>query len=174
MGWTALLEWHRWRRCARVGVLLWWLGASAVTDATVLWHGVVTHVSDGDTVWVRPLGGGLAHKLRLQGIDAPERCQLWGPQASAALHVLLLSQVVQVQNLGHDTYGRTLAHVFYQGVDVGGWMVTHGLAWSYRFQGQPGPYDAEQAQAESLRRGLFSQGPALNPYAFRRLYGACP
>ena len=158
-------------------VLPWLVGlcvtGAAGAEALTRWVGVVTHVSDGDTLWVRPLSGGLAHKLRLQGIDAPERCQLWGPQASTALHVLLLSQVVQVQSLGHDSYGRTLAHVFYQGVDVGGWMVANGLAWSYRFQGQPGPYDAQQAQAQALQRGLFSQSTALNPYTFRRWHGAC-
>ena len=53
-----------------------------------------------------------------------------------------------------------------------GWMVANGLAWSYRFQGQPGPYDAQQAQAQALRRGLFSQSSALSPYAFRRWHGA--
>jgi len=157
-------------------VLLCALFAACSTSvwASTLWLGVVTHVSDGDTLWVRPLGGGATHKLRLQGIDAPELCQLWGPQSSTALQVLLQSQLVQIQSLGHDTYGRTLAHVFYQGVDVGGWMVANGLAWSYRFQGQPGPYDAQQAQAQALRRGLFSQSPALSPYAFRRWHGACP
>ena len=168
------LDGWQWRQHGRA--VLWalcWM-CSAGAGASTLWHGVVTHVSDGDTVWVRPLGGGVARKLRLQGIDAPERCQLWGPQASTALHVLLLSQVVQVQSLGQDSYGRTLAHVFYQGVDVGGWMVATGLAWSYRFQGQPGPYDAQQAQAQALQRGLFSQSSALNPYAFRRWHGACP
>ena len=51
--------------------------------------GVVTHVTDGDTVWVQPDAVGSRHrkpiKLRLQGIDAPERCQPWGAQATAAL-----------------------------------------------------------------------------------------
>ena len=147
-------------------------GAGA--QASGLWLGVVTHVSDGDTLWVRPLSGGAARKLRLQGIDAPESCQAWGAQASAALHTLLWSQVVQVHSLGHDSYGRMLAQVFFQGVDVGGWMVLHGLAWSYRFQGQPGPYDAQQGQAQQQRSGLFAQSQLLTPYGFRRLYGGCP
>jgi hypothetical protein len=54
------------------------------------------HVSDGDTVWVQPLQGGEAYKVRLQGIDAPEICQPWGPQARAALHAVLQGQVVEV------------------------------------------------------------------------------
>ena len=161
------------------GVCLWLcvLCASTMTGAhaAAVWQGVVTHVSDGDTLWVRPLvGAGPSHKLRLYGIDAPERCQAWGAQARLALHTLLWSQVVQVQSLGHDSYGRTLARVFFQGVDVGGWLVLNGLAWSYRFQGQPGPYDAQQAQAQQQRNGLFAQPPLFTPYGFRRMYGACP
>jgi endonuclease YncB( thermonuclease family) len=60
------------------------------------WLGVVTYVSDGDTVWVQPLQGGKAHKVRLLGIDAPEICQPWGPQSRAALHAVLQGQVVEV------------------------------------------------------------------------------
>ena len=44
-------------------------------------HGVVTHVSDGDTLWVRPAGAGAALQVRLQGLDAPEICQEFGSQA---------------------------------------------------------------------------------------------
>ncbi len=62
------------------------------------WPGVVTHVSDGDTVWVQPLHGGEAHKVRLLGIDAPEICQPWGPQSRAALHAALQGQVVELKN----------------------------------------------------------------------------
>jgi hypothetical protein len=43
------------------------------------WQGVVTHVRDGDTVWIQSIHGGQTHKVRLQGLDAPEICQAWGP-----------------------------------------------------------------------------------------------
>ena len=85
------------------------------------WLGVVTHVSDGDTVWVQPLQGGDAYKVRLLGIDAPEICQLWGPQSRAALYAVLQGQVVDVQARTRDSYGRLLAQLTSQGNDVGGW-----------------------------------------------------
>ena len=90
-----------WRMQCLIGAMLcaWAMHAQA-------WLGVVTHVSDGDTVWVQPLQGGEAHKVRLLGIDAPEICQPWGPQSRAALHAALQGQVVEVRARTRDSYGR--------------------------------------------------------------------
>jgi len=137
------------------------------------WMGVVTYVSDGDTVWVQPLHGGEAYKVRLQGIDAPEICQPWGPQARAALHAVLQGQVVEVQGRTRDIYGRLLAQLSRQGNDVGAWMVGQGYAWSYGYQHHVGPYDALQLQAQSQHLGLFADGRALQPRWFRKRYGSC-
>ena len=58
--------------------------------------GVVTRVTDGDTVWVRPDEPKRKPvKLRLVGIDAPERCQAWGAQATAALAAQVLHRHVR-------------------------------------------------------------------------------
>ncbi|CAN1514238.1 thermonuclease family protein [Limnohabitans sp. B9-3] len=145
-----------------------WVSASALA-----WPGVVTHVSDGDTVWVQPLQGGEAQKIRLLGLDAPEVCQVWGPQSREALHGLLQGQWVEVQGRHHDTYGRLLANIFRQGHDVGAWMVAQGHAWSSSYQHRTGPYDALQMQAQSQRLGLFADGRAVPPRAFRKRFGAC-
>jgi len=135
--------------------------------------GVVTHVSDGDSIWVRPATGGAPLAVRLQGIDAPEACQAWGPQSRDALSGRLLHRQVKVQVHGHDDYDRLLARVEWAGQDVGRWMVGRGLAWSYRFRRQPGAYDAVQAQARQARRGLWSDPRPLEPRAFRKRHGAC-
>ena len=137
------------------------------------WLGVVTHVSDGDTVWVQPLQGGEAYKVRLLGIDAPEICQPWGPQSRAALTAVLQGQVVDVRARTRDSYGRLLAQLTSQGSDVGAWMVGQGFAWSYRYKNNAGPYDALQAQAQSQHLGLFAEGRALQPRWFRQRFGAC-
>ena len=64
------------------------------------WQGVVTRVSDGDTLWVRPVNGGKPRKLRIDGIDAPEICQTWGVKSREALSSRVLNQTVLVQGLG--------------------------------------------------------------------------
>ena len=158
-----------------LSALLLSLGLGMSAQAARLWEGRVTHVSDGDTLWVQPLSGAAAQKLRLEGLDAPELCQRWGEEARAALQGLLRGQVVQVLALNRDTYGRRLARIQWQGSDVGHWLVLQGHAWSYTFQGRAGRYDEAQQQAQTQRRGVFSQaGTPLTPRQFRKRYGACP
>lgn len=135
--------------------------------------GTVTSVVDGDTLWVRPAAGGAPVELRLHGVDAPEACQPWGPQARQALRRHLLAQRVSVQERARDAYGRRLARLAHDGQDVGAWLVANGLAWSTQWRGRRGPYDALQAQAMQARRGLWSQPDALEPRTFRKAHGSC-
>lgn len=142
--------------------------------------GVVTRVSDGDTLWVRPdapaADGGRARpiKLRLRGIDAPERCQDWGPQAQSALAARVLHQRVELQaGPARDDYGRTLGNVLLQGEDISAWMVGQGHAWSYRYRRSEGPYAAQEQAARLSKRGLFADPRAVAPREFRKLHGPC-
>lgn len=137
------------------------------------WSGTVTHVSDGDTLWVRPQRGGAPRPVRIDGIDAPELCQAHGETARAALVGKVLGQVVQVRVRRHDDYGRDLARVSLRGRDMGGWLVSQGHAWSYRYRGQSGPYAQQEGHARARRLGLFVQGRAELPREFRRRHGPC-
>lgn len=173
--WQATL---RQRRLVRfLGPLVMaWLGLvlAPACASTRSWAGWVVHVSDGDTLWVQPQHGGEARKLRLAAIDAPERCQLWGPQAWQALQARLQGQPVQVVSGRLDTYGRLLAQVRHQGQDMGAWMVVQGHAWSPYFRGMPGPYDSLQREAQWSRRGMFAHPLGLMPpREFRRWHGSC-
>jgi micrococcal nuclease len=138
------------------------------------WSGVVTHVSDGDTVWVRPVAGGSAVNIRIDGIDAPEICQAGGAQAKAALNQRLLHQTVNVQATRRDGFGRLLAHVWLHQTDVGQTMVKSGHAWAHQYKRYESVYAAEQAQAKAARRGLFANANAVHPREFRKRQGACP
>jgi len=134
---------------------------------------VVTHVSDGDTVWVRPARGGARLPVRLLDIDAPEICQRSGQESREALARQVLRRTVTVEERGRDDYGRVLARLHLGGRDVGEQLVAEGHAWSYRFRNQPGPYHAQEAQARQARRGLWAAPHPLEPRAFRRLHGPC-
>ena len=148
--------------------------SSALTGAAEF-HGLVTHVSDGDTLWVRLEGGaGKPVKLRLQGIDAPERCQPWGPQAAAALRGHVLQRRVRVQTGATDAYQRTMARVSLDGEDLGAWMTRQGHAWNDGYARQPGPYVAQEKLARSAGLGLFADRDAIEPRLFRKRFGACP
>ena len=144
--------------------------------------GVVTRVLDGDTVWVKPTTrpqgakAGEILKVRIVGIDAPEICQLGGPEALAALRGNVLGQTVTLTSpspRSQDDYGRVLATIDKQGQDVGRWMVQRGQAWSYSYRSNAGPYAAEQAQARAAGVGLFAKRSAENPRNFRKRHGSC-
>lgn len=149
------------------------LASTPAASARQAWVGVVSHVSDGDTLWVRPTGGGAPRKIRLHGIDAPELCQAHGPEASAALRQQVLGQSVRVDPLRRDDYGRWLARVWLRQEDLAAQLVRQGHAWSYRFRQQPGPYGREEAEARTAARGLFADRQALRPATFRRRHGPC-
>lgn len=141
--------------------------------AQEVFSGRVTHISDGDTLWVRPDAGGAARKLRLDGIDAPEICQAGGESSRAALVQHALHQRVLVSVRRHDGFGRPLARIRLNGVDLNAQMVRSGQAWSYRWRRNPGPYVAEEAHARQSGQGLFATGQPELPRDFRKRNGSC-
>lgn len=150
--------------------------AFAAPPAKAAWSGVVTYVVDGDTVRVRPPGGGKPVSIRIDGIDAPEICQAFGPDSRDALMRRVLGKRVKVYGKRHDDYGRLLARVEFDGGDTGQWMVARGLAWSYRFHSSPGPYAAQQRHARAAGLGVFSHAngaPPVYPAQFRKQHGSC-
>ena len=151
--------------------MCWCLQAGWVFATT--WAGVVTHVSDGDTLWVVPEDKHKKVKVRIKGIDAPELCQPWGEQSREALRAKVMGQVVQVHSSELDQYGRTLGLVMLRQQDVGEWMVIQGHAWSYRFKEREGLYDAQQQSAKSSGVGLYANPKAVRPQWFRKQHGPC-
>ncbi|MEO7391791.1 MAG: thermonuclease family protein [Ramlibacter sp.] len=136
-------------------------------------EGVVSHVTDGDSLWVRPAAGAAPLQVRLRGIDAPEICQSFGVQARDALAARLLHRRVAVASRSLDNYQRILGQVTLEGEDVGAWMVSRGYAWSYRFRRDGGPYATQEKTARGARLGLWAQGGAMRPAEFRKRHGSC-
>lgn len=145
---------------------------AVLTGPASAWTGTVTHVTDGDTVWVRA-GSARPVSVRLQGIDAPERCQAGGPEATAALTARVLRREVDVDARAVDRYGRVVAVVTLRGDDLGAWLVEGGHAWSPGFRRAPGPYAAQERRARAAHRGLFASEAAIEPSRFRRDHGPC-
>lgn len=163
---------HRALLCICVCAGLW-LPESAGAS---LIRGVVTRVTDGDTVWVQPEGSATAPlKLRMLGIDAPERCQPWGGEATAALTERVLHRPVTIDTRpSYDRHGRLLGRLQLGAEDIGAWMVQQGHAWSYRYRGDLGPYASLEQRARTQKSGLFMDGTPEEPSAFRKRHGACP
>ncbi len=142
-------------------------------QSAAVFEGVVSFVTDGDTLWVQPDRGGATRKLRILGIDAPEICQAGGESSRHALIQLSLHKRVSVTVKSKDIYGRGLARIQLGSQDLGAQMVRSGQAWSYRWHKSQGPYAQEQLLAQQSHLGLFNDGQAMNPKDFRRRHGSC-
>jgi endonuclease YncB( thermonuclease family) len=136
-------------------------------------QGKVTHVTDGDSLWVQPAATAATIEVRLVDIDAPEICQAWGAQARDALKRLVQGKTVTLHAVAKDQYGRTLARVALGTLDVNERLVLDGHAWSARGRGNTGPLMAQERAARAAHRGLHAQDGAQFPSDFRRARGSC-
>lgn len=161
-------------RWGPVWVLAWVLAVPGGASAQgASFEARVTRVSDGDSLWVRPLDGGAPRRVRLQGIDAPEICQPGGRAARDALAARLERATVTVRPQAEDDYGRQLAVIVWRGEDINRWLVREGWAWAYRWRSGEGPYARDEQLARRAGRGVFADPLAEEPRAFRRRHGPC-
>lgn len=114
------------------------------------------------------------HKVRLAGIDAPERSQPFGQRSKQSLSDLVFSQWVTVETDKRDRYGRAVGKVLKDGVDTNLEQVKRGMAWHYKaYQREQSASDrvtyaeAEEAAREE-RVGLWRDAQPVPPWDFRR------
>ena len=110
-------------------------------------HAVVVGVTDGDTVTVVDDSKRL-WRVRLAGIDAPEKRQAFGQQSTEALTKRLFGQQVIIEAGKTDHYGRTVGKVMLSGRDVDLEQVRAGLAWHYK------KYQREQSIEDRVSGGF--------------------
>jgi endonuclease YncB( thermonuclease family) len=103
--------------------------AESADDQLVL-PGRVTRIIDGDTVDVQ-LGSGPI-RVRMQGIDAPERDQPKTDESVALLRRLLGEGEVELLPAEQTSYNRMVARIYVNGADVNAQMVRRGLAMAER------------------------------------------
>ncbi len=131
----------------------------------------LARVVDGDTVVV-VTPKGRTERVRLLGIDAPERNQPGGVEAAA-----LLTRLVGVDSLllevpprgSRDSYGRVLAiaRVHERGSPLNLDLIVQGYAWADRAHA-PSRWLLAEAIARVEKRGLWATQPAIPPWVWRR------
>jgi micrococcal nuclease len=98
-------------------------------------EGIAIHVVDGDTFDLNAESGlqddAMLTRVRLAGIDAPERSQAFGAAAKNALATLIENKQIQVVVSGRDRYGRIIGKVQLNGQDVCLQMIQQGMAWHF-------------------------------------------
>lgn len=136
--------------------------------------GRVIAISDGDTLTLVD-DMFVQHKIRLAGIDAPEKRQSFGQRAKQSLAMMTYLKTVKVKFAKRDRYGRILGQVLIDENDINLAQVQAGMAWVYTqylngidLRTQALLIEAEDsARAASL--GLWRDSQPLPPWIFRRL-----
>ncbi len=145
--------------------------APSVSAAVI--QGRVVAVADGDTVTVLD-GRKRQHKIRLTGIDAPERLQPFGKASHQQLAGLVFGREVRAHCPKKDRYGRALCRLEVDGRDVNLAQIAAGMAWHYKAYGRDQGlfnftgYALVELEARYRRRGLWSDPRPVAPWAFRR------
>ena len=142
-------------------------------SASKILQGKVVSVADGDTITVLDAEKN-QHKIRLQGIDAPEKAQAFGAKSKQALYEMVHGKTVQVSFEKSDKYGRILGKVLLDGQDICHQQIKAGLAWHYKkYQNQQpladrDAYSASETAAKNEKLGLWSDPRPVAPWDFRK------
>jgi endonuclease YncB( thermonuclease family) len=151
-----------------------WAVALPAQPASRVLPGQVTRVVDGDTLWFQPdEPGEPLVAVRLRGIDAPETCQAWGRQATAALREQVQGRPVTLRTHGQDDYRRTLGTLSVAGVDLNATLVAQGHAWAWRDSKGRSPYLDQESSARAASLGAHANPAAEAPWDFRHRHGRC-
>lgn len=168
----AMMRFRFVRRLLGLSLLLPLL-ASAGTPPPHIIAGRVVGISDGDTITL--LDATLTQrKIRLAGIDAPEKAQPFGSRAKLALSSLAFGRDARAECGKPDRYGREICKVIVAGRDLNIAMIESGLAWHYTaYAKTQAPRDAvaysmAQGRARSQRAGLWVDAAPVAPWEWRK------
>jgi endonuclease YncB( thermonuclease family) len=156
----------------RITLLVALLITHCVVQADTL-TGRVVRVTDGDTIVILD-SANAQHKIRLQGIDAPERKQAFGTKSKDHLSDSVAGKFVVVEYEKRDYYKRILGKVLLSHQDMNLEQIKAGLAWHYKkYQKEQTPADRElyskaEIKAREAKRGLWHDPEPVPPWEYRK------
>ena len=132
------------------------------------WSGEVVGVADGDTITV--LHNGKGERVRLYGIDTPEKRQAFGKKAKQFTSSMVFGKTVKVETKDFDRYGRTVGLVSINGESLNETLIKAGYAWVYSRYCKES-FCKDWLNLESVARsgkiGLWSDPDPMPPWDFR-------
>ena len=147
-----------------------WLAGCAHAEPI---RGRVVGVADGDTLTVLDASN-RQHKIRLAGIDSPEKRQPFGQVCKQSLSDLAYERAVLVESSKRDRYGRVVGKVLADGQDVNLEQLRRGCGWHYKqYQNDQSlddrlAYNAAEVSARKDRIGLWVDRNPVPPWEWRK------
>jgi endonuclease YncB( thermonuclease family) len=144
-----------------------WIFLSSSNVAAANFHAKVIHITDGDTITV--LNDAKEQiKIRLNGIDCPEKAQAYGSKAKQFTKDLVAGQPVTIQAYGTDRYGRTIGDVILKdGRNLSQELVKAGYAWWFFKYSDDEQLGKLEVQAKIEKVGLWKDKNPVPPWIFR-------
>jgi len=145
------------------------LSSKKTTKNIKEWSGKVVEISDGDTITV--LHDGKSERIRLYGIDTPEKRQAFGKKAKQFTSSMVYGKTVEVETKDTDRYGRTVALVYVNGESLNEALVKDGYAWVYRRYCKEffcKDWLSLESAARDGKVGLWSEPNHVPPWDFRQ------
>ena len=128
--------------------------------------GPVVSVLDRDTIEV--LHNRQPERIRLSGIDCPEKGQAFGKKAKQFTSTLVYGKEVMIHVLSKDRHGRTVADVLLpDGTNVSRELLRAGLAWWYWQYSKDESLGALEEEARQAKRGLWADPNPIPPWEIR-------
>ena len=144
-----------------------------ISPAAQVLTGRVVRIADGDTVTILD-SNNTQHRIRLQGIDAPESHQAFGTQSKKSLSQMVFDKDVTVEYDKTDRYGRLVGKIILDGTDINLEQVKAGMAWHYKdYEDEQTPADRDlyaraEDEARNARRGLWVDANPTEPSEYRK------
>lgn len=127
----------------------------------------VIAIKDGDTIEL--LKDGKPLRVRLQGVDTPEKRQDFGTKAQQFTSDMVFGQLVSLVVHDIDRYGRTVGEIILpDGRNLGYELVKAGFAWHYTAYSKDPELARLEAEARLEKRGLWADPAPVAPWEFRR------
>jgi len=148
-------------------------GVAGMHAGTPTIEGRIVGVSDGDTVTLLDADR-RQHKIRLDGIDAPEGGQPFGGTSKRRLSDLVFDREAVAECAKKDRYGRPVCKLLIGGADAGLVQVRSGMTWYFRrYANELDPerrkhYDDAESVAKAERRGLWADAGPVPPWEWRQ------
>ncbi len=145
----------------------------SVTAYADMLNGKVIAVVDGDTITILD-STNTQHKIRLAGIDAPEKSQAFGSASKKSLAEMVFGKQVDIQWSKRDRYGRTVGKVIINGIDANLEQIHRGMAWFYiKYLNEQTiqdrlDYSDAQDYAEKNKLGLWADSNPIPPWDYRK------
>ena len=127
----------------------------------------VVGISDGDT-FTAINNDNLQLKIRIYGIDAPEKRQAFGNKSKEFLSSLIFGKSITINVQSQDSWGRYIAYVYTpEGKDVSLLMLQAGMAWHFDKYDNTTSYSTAETAAKRDKKGLWIDTNPVAPWDFR-------